>query len=457
MEAAGPQRRPRRPNRSPGARRDAETQVIHEAQLARAREDGLAPEDEAAFLQELDARLTLGRSWLEEQKELQGEYGPTALLEAVAGHGGIGYNPNWDEAGEIAWFWGRQDKAKLKGASRTIRGVKRVFVNGHDSGPDAHRKWGLRLDEMALRLRQDPRFENIDGPDALITALTKAANPNLDNAPGTLEEASQIDQRRWWREPLGYAPAQEDPIPRRPLSEYSDEELRQVYDPYAKMTPDETWAQEDADEWHAVMAEGTRRGWDDDNNPPPGGEPAVAEPEPPPPAEAPPTNPAKRPTAAKQAAKAEAAPPAETASPEEAKAILAAAGEQLKQQPQFDMPPLTLTGEVSPSAAATPGLFEPSPQSQEKIDAIRQEREALYKKLGKEFDTLTMGPFNPEVAKIAVQLMRNYAQEGYVRFSDVVGRLVHDIGSAKVQVLADYLNTAWNIVHKEKEIGRAHV
>jgi hypothetical protein len=140
----------------------------------------------------------------------------------------------------------------------------------------------------------------------------------------------------------------------------------------------------------------------------------------------------------------------ETASPEEAKAILASAGEQLKKQPQFDMPPLTLTGEQGPPAEQQASIFDASPQSQEQIDALRKEREELYKKLGKELDTLTMGPYNPEVAKLAVQLMRNYAKEGYIRFSDVVGRLVHDIGSAKVQVLADYLNTAWNIVHKEK-------
>ena len=272
VEEAGPTRRPRRQARSAGAVRDAQTQEITDAALVRARKEGLRPEDEAAFRELVAARLTLGRSWLEEAAEIRGEYGPLALLQAVANLGGIGYNPNWDEAGEIAHFWGGQDKAKLKGASRSIRGIKRVFINGHDDGPDAFRKWGLRLDEMAKRLRQDPRFADIDGPDALVQALSKAANPNLDDAPGTLEDASDIRQENWWRADMGYAPAVEDAVTfERPIEDYSDDELRPYWETMRTLEPDASWQEMDVARWHAVMAEAQKRGWDK-NAPPPSAE-----------------------------------------------------------------------------------------------------------------------------------------------------------------------------------------
>jgi hypothetical protein len=118
-----------------------------------------------------------------------------------------------------------------------------------------------------------------------------------------------------------------------------------------------------------------------------------------------------------------------------------ALAEKLKEQPTFEAP-FSLSGEAVKAPAGEQTSFFEKPTAQEQIDALRKERDALYKKLGDKFNQASMG-FDPEIASLTFKVLTTYLKEGVVVFKDVVARMVKDFGAAKVKVLAPYVDLGW--------------
>lgn len=169
------------------------------------------PGSPTALRKIFNQRLDDARELHAELTSLQAEYGPTALLEAIAQKGGIGMDKGYP--GEIAWLRESTQQATVarrvgKGAlSRTsahtrrtgnVAGVPNVIKYGTD---------GRSLDDLAMSIgRDDPRFAHIQGPNDLLNAVQEAMaaiNKGVD-APSfesTLEAAGIRKGKKWWDDP----------------------------------------------------------------------------------------------------------------------------------------------------------------------------------------------------------------------------------------------------------------
>lgn len=157
-------------------------------------------DDFRALFQE---RLDEAKPIQEMAAEAHAQEGPGALLNAVAGYGGIG--PDAGFPGEIAELWRNTDRF-VRNARKQSRNNPRMlphtFTNGNINGVPGvlKRSGGLSLDDMATSLQQDPQFKHILGPNELLDAIHDAARGNA--APPTIHSAlDSIGVRhgaRWW-------------------------------------------------------------------------------------------------------------------------------------------------------------------------------------------------------------------------------------------------------------------
>ena len=162
--------------------------------------------DEPTLRKAFDERVDL-------LEELDDEYrasghNPRELLDAIARAGGISIaaEEGGGLTGELRWL--RENAA---GPYGNFAGVPNVFrqrttTREHMRGVS---EAGLSLDDMATRLRQDPRFAHIEGPNELLAELediSRLGNVGARGAvyPGTEELARRAGMRRgnrWWEAP----------------------------------------------------------------------------------------------------------------------------------------------------------------------------------------------------------------------------------------------------------------
>lgn len=160
--------------------------------------DGTKGEFRSAF----EDRLAQARDLQQELASIHAEHGPQALLQAIKQYGGIGSDAQY--AGEVAQLWENSTGTVIgKGSTKSGRVARsRTLSSGGFAGvPGVLKKTGgLSLDSMAEALRQDPRFENIKGPNELLAALDEARTSKA-RAPQLSEMLDAVGLRpgvRWW-------------------------------------------------------------------------------------------------------------------------------------------------------------------------------------------------------------------------------------------------------------------
>ena len=111
--------------------------------------------------------------------------------------------------------------------------------------------------------------------------------------------------------------------------------------------------------------------------------------------------------------------------------------------------PTTATSQTLTRAVAglltSDSVFDLSPEAQEKLDAIEAERERLFRELGKKANEAQTG-FDPAIGKLSFQLLKTYTDAGFVRFADVVQKLIEKLGPKVVELYADYWDKGWKVL-----------
>lgn len=162
--------------------------------------------DQAAILQDLELRVSL----LEEQQAAKRESGRGQdLLRAIAGYGGVWWERNTgaykDEISHYAVEGvDKRERVEVRNKKSGRRFKREQGSHTWNGVAGVFKEDGLPPDQIAEQLRQDPRFEYIDGPNALIDAIDDAmrAEPDVDMLPGTAELTSLgiTPTERWWLE-----------------------------------------------------------------------------------------------------------------------------------------------------------------------------------------------------------------------------------------------------------------
>jgi hypothetical protein len=195
VESGGPvepRRRAARPRRAPTERTTNENvlgELVDEAVA------GGHAGDPAALRQELTDRMQLIAEG-DAAFDRESGHSPDVLLRAIAKLGGIGFEKETALKGEIRWLKDFRDTLPTKGGkgnlakpryADTVRGVPGVFRD----------KNGLPLDEVVTRLRQDPRFAHIEGPDDLIDEVRRAATTPRDDRIAADRLRASLGSK-WW-------------------------------------------------------------------------------------------------------------------------------------------------------------------------------------------------------------------------------------------------------------------
>jgi hypothetical protein len=171
--------------------------------LADARAQGFAGSDDE-LLTAFNDRLKDAQSLVEDLDQIEGEYGPRGLLDAIRDAGGIGrdklykgeVDALWEESPSLVTPKGRTKSGRVKKSRQMpvgeLAGVKGVL----------NRDKGKSLEAIAESLRQDPRFAHIDGSNALLDEIDKAirgkqVSTDLGEA---LKAAGVRKGQRWWED-----------------------------------------------------------------------------------------------------------------------------------------------------------------------------------------------------------------------------------------------------------------
>lgn len=129
-----------------------------------------------------------------------------------------------------------------------------------------------------------------------------------------------------------------------------------------------------------------------------------------------------------------------------------------------------LAEEAAAAAAKPPASTKPAKPPSDKPKAPRKPRTKTGEKLGKlsedtgteakqAFETWlkgvkgmplnsALGPFNPEMAKMTVTMVRAQVKDKVVKFADLVARVVEWSSPAMARNLSDYIEAAWDILRE---------
>lgn len=180
-------------------RSTSEAQLFDEV-LADARKNGFTGTN-GELRAGLSHQVSTAKDLAAELADLHATHGPQALLQEIARYGGIGADTGYP--GEIAHLWEDSNGVVVgKGTTKGGRNQRsRTLSSGAIAGvPGVLKKSGHTLDHIAEALRQDPRFQDIHGPNELLDAI-HAARQSKARAPAFTEALDIVGVRpgvRWW-------------------------------------------------------------------------------------------------------------------------------------------------------------------------------------------------------------------------------------------------------------------
>lgn len=150
--------------------------------IAKAKAQGFRG-DEAPLRRELADRLQHIKDFDTEFED--SGHNPKALLQAIAGYGGLSIKNETALKGELKWLAQHGEGMQRGAAFGRIGGVNGVFNNA-----------GLTADQMLEALRQEPRFSHLESLNDLQAAIRAAATSKAEGLA-----ADRLEQglgERWW-------------------------------------------------------------------------------------------------------------------------------------------------------------------------------------------------------------------------------------------------------------------